>query len=54
MEEWINSDWDALKEALLEEYHKEDSYQQKMSHKYLEALKNKGCKMVDELRVYYY
>ncbi len=52
MEEWINSDWDALKEALLEEYRKENSYQQKMSRKYLEALKNKGCKTVDELRVY--
>ncbi len=52
IEKWINSDWDTLKEALLEEYRKEDSYQQKMSRKYLEALKNKGCKMVDELRVY--
>ncbi len=52
IEEWINSDWDALKEALLEEYRKENSYQQKISCKYLEALKNKGCKTVDKLRVY--
>ncbi len=26
IEEWINSNWEALKEALLEEYQKEDSY----------------------------
>ncbi len=49
MEEQINSDWDALKEALLEEYYKENSYQQKIFHKYLKALKNKEYKTVDKL-----
>ncbi len=54
MEKWINSDWDALKEALLKEYQKEDSYQQKMFCKYFKTLKNKRYKTVNELWVYYH
>ena len=52
-EEWISSNWGALKEALLDEYRYEDDYQQKTSLRYLEALKDRGCTTTDSVQLYH-
>jgi gag-polyprotein putative aspartyl protease len=50
--EWVSRDWDGLKKELLSEFRQDDTYQQMMSRKYLEALKDKGCKGMEDLRLY--
>lgn len=50
--EWVLQDWGGLKRELLSEFCQDDTYQQMMSRKYLETLKDKGCKGIEDLRLY--
>jgi len=50
--EWVLRDWDGLEKELLSEFRQDDTYQQMMSRKYLETLKDKGCKGMEDLRLY--
>src|SRR5439155_13310230 len=50
--EWVSRDWDGLEKELLSEFRQDDTYQQMMSRKYLETLKDKGCAGMEDVRLY--